>query len=333
MTDRLTAPPPATAADEAANAAADAARTQVIYIAGSGRSGSTLLDRVLGAVDGAATFNELYNLLDDVYVEARLCSCRRAPADCPVWSPILADLGARYDLDKVRRDAKRFERSQFLPKLLTGRMGAREREDLDQYLRFVADLMAQLRSRTGARVLIDSSKIPTRALLLAKTGTIDVHVVHLVRDPRAFMAAWRKTKADPSISGEMPRYPLHKTTFVWFYRQIGAELLRLKLPYTRVRYEDFTAAPAATIARLTAEIPALAGAAAPFDGERRINLPPVHSMRGNPDRFEHGWTEIHEDRGWTSNPEAAAFRRWALLLAPLTARYGYRGAAAPEARP
>jgi len=47
---------------------------------------------------------------------------------------------------------------------------------------------------TGARVIVDSSKVPTGGAALFQMAGITPAVVHLVRDPRAVAYSWRRPK-------------------------------------------------------------------------------------------------------------------------------------------
>ena len=62
---------------------------KVLYIGGAGRTGSTLLERLLGQTDGVFAGGEMtflwYALVGD-----GLCSCRQRLAECPVWSKVVA---------------------------------------------------------------------------------------------------------------------------------------------------------------------------------------------------------------------------------------------------
>ena len=48
-----------------------------------------------------------------------------------------------------------------------------------------------------ARVVVDSSKLPTYAMLLDGIEGVDVRVAHLVRDPRAAAFSWQRKKEQP----------------------------------------------------------------------------------------------------------------------------------------
>ena len=70
------------------------APVQVLYIAGTGRSGSTLLAGILGQVDGIFNAGEVRYIWDRGLLANRLCGCGRQFRDCPVWDEILVEAGS-----------------------------------------------------------------------------------------------------------------------------------------------------------------------------------------------------------------------------------------------
>ena len=60
----------------------------VIYIAGSGRSGSTLLERTLGALPGWVNIGEAIDIPRKVAPLDELCGCGEAFSACPFWSRV-----------------------------------------------------------------------------------------------------------------------------------------------------------------------------------------------------------------------------------------------------
>jgi hypothetical protein len=107
-------------------------------------------------------------------------------------------------------------------------------------------------------------------------------------------------------------------------RNVLSQRLGRGLPYARLRYEDFGRDPRAALQLLAAQVPALRGRTFPFTDERSIELPPLHTMAGNPHRFSTGLTTLRFDHEWTARLPAST-RRYATALAyPLLQRYGYR---------
>ena len=60
------------------------ARTRVLLLAGSGRSGSTVLANILGSVEGVFCGGEIRYLWERGLQDGRLCGCGRAFGQCPV---------------------------------------------------------------------------------------------------------------------------------------------------------------------------------------------------------------------------------------------------------
>ena len=66
--------------------------TRVLAIVGSDRSGSTLLDNMLGGVPGAFSAGEIRYMWERGFAEGRLCGCGRKIVDCDVWSKVIERL-------------------------------------------------------------------------------------------------------------------------------------------------------------------------------------------------------------------------------------------------
>lgn len=135
-----------------------------------------MLDATLGSAAGVFGAGELANLFTEV-VEGRPCSCGSLLQSCPVWQHVLVPaLGDPAELDQLSRAVESAPRPSAT---LAGSHGA--------VWRAVFDRLATVQQ---ASWVVDSSK-STRAtahrpLRLAGAG-LEVHVIHLLRDPRAVM--------------------------------------------------------------------------------------------------------------------------------------------------
>src|SRR5205085_6371000 len=76
---------------------------KVLFIMGWTRSGSTILDNVLGELDGFFSAGELHYLWERGLLENRLCGCGRVVPSCEIWSAVLAQLGDLPDPETVMR--------------------------------------------------------------------------------------------------------------------------------------------------------------------------------------------------------------------------------------
>jgi hypothetical protein len=302
----------------------------VLYVAGAGRSGSTILDNILGQVPDVASVGELRFLWERGLLEGRLCGCGRAFRECPEWSAILADAFPGADLEVLAARMVELQlagvRARRLPKLLGRRGRDRLRGEMAEYLANLGALYAAAQRRFGCRVLVDSSKLPPYGALVQMLPGVDLRVVHLIRDPRATAYSWLRKKALPDRPGAafMQRQGPVKASGLWSLWNGAATALwrRDGDRYLRVHYEGFVREPQETVRRVLAHA-GLPDAPLPFVGERAVELAATHTVAGNPSRFSTGRVEIASDDEW-----ATAMRRWDRLRVtavtwPLLVSYGY----------
>ena len=127
---------------------------KVLFVIGKGRSGSTLLDNLLGEVDGVFSTGELWRIWDWGVLEGNACGCGEAVVECDVWRPIL---------DAMQADREAARNARLTRALLSWRRSCRNiaRRCDDALLRTVSETRGRLyraiADRTGARVVVDSS--------------------------------------------------------------------------------------------------------------------------------------------------------------------------------
>ena len=96
-------------------------RTTVVYLSGFGRSGSTLVERMLGAAPAWVNVGELVDLARSVARTDELCGCGEPFSRCPVWTRVgeSAFGGWTADvLDRLARVQRSAARQRHLPGLL-----------------------------------------------------------------------------------------------------------------------------------------------------------------------------------------------------------------------
>ncbi|MEU0570647.1 sulfotransferase [Nonomuraea sp. NPDC005983] len=288
--------------------------TRVVFLGGLGRSGTTLLERLLGQLPGVAPLGEVVHLWARGVLAGEPCGCGRPFPDCPFWRgvgerafggwpPALAErmLSLRHRVDRTRR----------IPRI--------GHPDLGEYVR----AFRRVYEAAGAPVVIDSSKHASLAYCLAESG-VRVHVVHVVRAPQAVAHSWRKTVARPEDGRPMTRWGAARTALHWTAQNLAFD--RLPAPVTRVRYEDLLAAPRATLTALATTL-GLEPDLSFLDGPT-AHLTTAHTASGNPMRFTVGPVELARDDAWHSALPRRHRRLVTALTWPLSTRYGYGGAAA-----
>ncbi len=297
---------------------------RVLYIAGAGRSGSTILDRVLGTVKSAASYNELYRVFEDGFAANGRCACGMAFRDCGFWHgvAIKSDLTDR-EIRECIEASRQFDRSRMFPAVYLDWMGESKRKQLARYRSQLARLLRAMAAQAEIDTIVDSSKLPTRALLLDGLDGIDVSVIHLIREPRAVAHAWLKQRFDPGKESSMSRYGVQRTMLFWAGRQLLAERLARRLPYLRIRYEDFARHPEQTLDEIAGFVPGWEGRMPAIGSDGGVNLGVLHSLSGNPDRFATGHTRIRLDQAWQDSGDRQKLDRARHLIGPVARRYGY----------
>ncbi len=298
----------------------------IIYIAGSGRSGTTVLDRVVGTYPGVASFNEVYRLLTEGMTDNNLCACGEHFSDCGFWRKIVADVFPHPgDIERVRFLHNRYDHTRHVLRLLLFPYGRKYQRGLREYRQWLSRLYLALARESGCSVLVDSSKVPSRALLLSGLPGIRIHVVHLVRDLRAVSNAWMRKKYNPAVGDSLPTYSIVRSVLFWYARQFTTELLKLRMPYTRILYEEFVEHPNEALQSAMGSIESIQDVSLPFEKDGSINLDSLHSIGGNPVRFTTGPIFLRLDKKWVETMPPAIRRLVGFLGFPLLWRYGYFG--------
>ena len=302
---------------------------RVLYIAGAGRSGSTILDNILGQVEGFASLGEVRFLWERGILEERRCGCGRPFLECPFWSVVLSRAFPDEDLPALAARMVTLSqagiRARRLPALLRSRSRERLQHSLSEYLRNLDRLYVAIGEVLGGGVVVDSSKLPPYGAMLDLLPSVELRVVHLIRDPRATAFSWLRKKplTDGAARAFMQQQGPVKASALWAMWNVAADLLWRRSPRSmRLHYESFVGEPRSTVDRILTHAGA-DGARTPFVSETEVELAPTHTVAGNPSRFSTGRVAIRADDEWTR-----AMRPWdrvrvTAVTWPLLIRYGY----------
>jgi len=311
----------------------DAAKpVKVLYIGGCGRSGSTLLDRMLGQVPGVCSLGELTHLWRALLDNAE-CGCGAAIRDCPFWHAVGQQAFGGWetvDLTEMLHLQRAVQRQRYVPFMMAPGLWPSYREKLERYARVLGELYRGVQEASGAALIVDSTKHYSGGFLLRRVSGLDLRVVHLVRDSRGVAFSWTKTVARPETvhrGAPMNRYRPGRSACRWLGYNAGFELLtRLGVPSTFVRYEDVVRSPRSELERILARIGFRpAGDACSFIRGSDVSLRTNHTVAGNPMRFRVGSLRLRVDDEWKSRFPSGHRRLVSVLTQPLLVRYGYAG--------
>jgi hypothetical protein len=303
---------------------------RILYIAGDGRSGSTLLERLLGCHPALFPVGELKQIWSRSFLENQLCSCGSPFSTCSIWQQVREAMQAEGGVPDPRGVValqQRVDRIRHLPRLLLTEHRGRDDPDATSLREVSSRLYRAIAEVTGASWIVDASKHPQTAYLLTDTPGIELHVLHLVRDPRGVAWSWQKQRVRPEITERtelMPRYNTWTSAGNWMLVNRLAELAGSRaVTYRRVCYEDLIARPAAALDELFTwlQLEPIATDIVSSGGE--VELDRVHTVSGNPLRFRTGLTAIRNDDAWQRAMPPARQRLIRLLTSPLLHRYGY----------
>jgi len=263
---------------------------KVVKLTGLGRSGSTILDVVLGNHPQIESVGEVGNIvrngwisheslrgIDQKRLRRPICTCGKrldvlyvdTPDEaCPFWSSVRREWVERTDRDSIESYPKLqndFELKRRWPRLLYEKR--RPSAPFRSYARLTRTFFESIRAVSGKPIIVDSSMVPVRALAFGMIPGIDLYVVHLVRDGRGIITSHRNTfKKDlqAGIMWDHQGHPMWKTVVRWtvlnlasvvrwIIHNLASEWVCTQLGpkrTMRLRYEDFVADPKAALERI-----------------------------------------------------------------------------------
>ena len=184
------------------------------------------------------------------------------------------------------------------------------------FLEHVGALYPAIARVAGARVVVDSSKDASYGYVAAALPTVDLSVVHLVRDPRAvaYSLCERRT-FDPGSGQVLGGHSTARAIVGWSGTNAFAQGLGAPDRRCLVRYERFAEDPDEAVAAIRM----LAGDAGAPSPPRDVPVL-THQVAGNPLRFDRQPAPIRRDDAWrtemtTRRRVAVTAGTWPFLLA------------------
>jgi len=320
----------------------DSERVSVLFIGGPSRGGSTLLDRMLGQIEGIAAVGELRYIWERGFMQRRYCGCGQPFWKCEFWQAVIRDaLGQVKPEDGTRyfRLARSVDRPRYIPLMVSPWINPDFERRLREYQGLMLVLYRSIQKISGAELVVDSSKEPASAYMLSAIPEIRLHLVHLVRDSRGVAHSWMRHKlirpgADPSLDESyMNRIGPVRSAWAWGYRNLAIELLGsrwawwrqgadLACSYTLLRYEDLVRHPAHSLEKALSAL-GQENADLSFIQGKIVKLSATHTVFGNPMRFQHGPLELMLDEDWRRAMQPGHRRIVTAITLLWLMKYGY----------
>jgi hypothetical protein len=311
-----------------------------VYIGGAGRSGSTLLDLLLGAHPAVQSLGEVHRLNSYARDEHDPCTCGLRVLECPFWLDVerhlIEEVGPpppgttwletreiMLQPGNLSRPVNALQKGLLLvagerayhavmPRLAPGQYRAMQ-HTLQWY--------EAIRKATGCPVLVDSTKDARRLKMLYLADPEPYRLVYMVRDGRAVAASKIRRTGVPMTAAAHEWVSLQRKA-QWAQRTIPSDKV------ARLRYEDLCRDPGAEIQRLCAFL------GLSFDpGMLRLDKQSSHNIGGNPMRFRKGELTIELDERWRTDLSAAELAEFERIAGGWNSSLGYSSPSSSSQKP
>jgi hypothetical protein len=308
---------------------------KVLYIGGYSRSGSTLLDCMLGQLPGVFSTGELAYIWSHGLRENRLCGCGERFLDCPFWTRVGETAFGGWeqvDVDRMVGLERAVNRHRYVPMLLVPQISPAFRRKLEEYASVLGRIYRGILVVSGAHLIVDSTIDPAYGFVLTHVKDLDVELVHMVRDSRATAFSWtRWQRRHDRVDTVMYQRRFHPATTAarWVIYHLLIHLLarRTARPRTRVLYEHVVASPKDQIRRIMRNIgEAVDETQLAFLAPGEAVLATNHTVAGSLMRLKKGPLPIRLDDEWRNALTSSQRSLVTLITWPLLRAYGYRGA-------
>ena len=316
----------ATAAIASPESSRTAGAVNLAYILSANFSGSTLLAMLLGSQREAVTIGEMRApAIGDP--NAYLCSCGEQIKKCAFWVKVNAGMARRgipdFDITQARisiHDAKNPYVRRLLDPLPRGpvleavrTVGLSVSPAWPPHLREIHQrnvaLVEVLKEVTGAKIVIDSSKIALHLKYLLKSPELRIKIISLVRDGRAvsnsLLGHGTKTMAEAALS--------------WRRNNESAQRVIDDLPksqWMHLRYEELCSDPEGTL-RNICEFLGMDAREIVLDFRSR-----KQHVVGNEMRLKSS-SEIRVDERWRTKLSQEDLATFEAIAGDLNRKYGY----------
>ena len=268
--------------------------TSVVYLACPARSGSTIVSRALNTSASVVSVGEVYQLwLEDAWNVGNSCSCGAALPACKFWSEVMSHAGlSGADFRQTRASILKASRPRSSVRVLL-----RRKPRLTTHAEEVVNrLYSAISAVAGAAIVVDASKFPGYADALCSCSTIEVSVVHLIRDPEGVFRSATRAKPRDDWGGHpvLPARGKFTTIAKWV---TAHELIAARWGsgqnYVRVHYSDFVREPLRELERIGRSLGVTSDVE--LDAAGCFEVGEEHLIGSNPDRSTRGRLRIRPD--------------------------------------
>ena len=267
---------------------------EILYIAGEGRSGTTLLDIILGNQESAFSTGELVFFGEKGILNREYCSCGETVPDCAFWEKVIT----KWDYARTLSLKEYIQiRKQLVSKKKVFQI-KKQLENPERRVRAFLDDTDKLYSIifeiTGSKTIIDSSKSPGIIPILEKLS-YTVTVIHITRRFGDVLNSYKDSRKKDLKAGIEHDIKPSKTAYIlysWVTKNFMTAMHSRGMRYKKIRYENLIDDLEACIAELVDCNPEYLNIL-----ENRGPLYPAHLVAGSRIRMKKEITVAHKPMG------------------------------------
>ena len=226
---------------------------KLIYITAYSRSGSTLLDIILGNRADVFSSGELFRLTTSGWMNDEFCSCHTRVSKCSLWSKVKKEWEKKTGATPQEYAALQNKFERIRSYFILCKEKKHRSTDYQRYLFLTENLLQIIFSSTQTNIIVDSSKMPMRALAISNLENIDILYIQLTRDARG--VCWslnkkHKKNEEEGLEKDIKSEPIFKTALLWVLHHCITEAVIRKIKshkIVHIKYEDVTDNPSHTV--------------------------------------------------------------------------------------
>jgi len=281
---------------------------KIVYIGGHGRSGTTIVDRVLSEVTGAFSAGEVHRFWEYGLARDWTCSCGAPLRECPFWSDVLqrSFSAAGCTESEILEAWKTVARPKsVIPLHYPALRSTRFQRRLSSYRSFLSTFYEVVAQHSGKELIVDSSGSPLHGYVIRGISEVDVVMLHIVRDARAVAYSNRKDKPNPSKTDEeakMKKKSAIRVSLTWLlYNKMLSNVGSSLKSYANRKYENIFEDPKKEFVKIVNKLGLECKVKNKIHEGNIIELKKGHNGQGNPVRYKQGKTKLYKDESWRKN--------------------------------
>lgn len=283
-------------------------KLNVIYVASIGHSGSTLLESMLGAHSQITTCGEIHIWPHELMRKGVLpCACGRSILECDFWTEMRKQINPltqpqpQIHFFREQHNAGHTLRlnrwKDFQPNHLsvaTAKEVKTYGENNDQVFHAFLEVTKAQYGQTF-QWIVDASKDPYRLLWLVRSNRFNIKVLHIVKNPRAFVFSMIKRLPNNGFNSLHQRLQTTtKQSLKWsiensLISQVAQNFLQPS-EYMLINYEELASKPQETFQKICH----LIGCNFEEEAVNNFRQGSLHTIAGNPMRYKQGGIVLDE---------------------------------------